>query len=113
MKKILIIVLIFVSTISLFAQKSKLLELEEITFNGNENYSDYTLLNLIGLQETPNSFLLFLNSFLGIGESAVYFDSLSNNEEVLKLSVKDRAKKVVDMIDEISLEKGISLKLRK
>ncbi len=40
-------------------------------------------------------------------------EELRRNEEVLKLSVKDRAKKVVDMIDEISLEKGISLKLRK
>ena len=63
-----------------------MLELEKIGFTGNEHFSNNELKSVISLRESPNAVSQFLkNSFIGLGEEAVYFDSLLIEEELYKL----------------------------
>lgn len=73
MKKIF---LIFLFTISAFAQPEKQFELTEIEFNGNENIPADELRQVIVSKESPGWFSQFLNSFSSFGEGPIYFDSL-------------------------------------
>ncbi|MBN1301813.1 MAG: BamA/TamA family outer membrane protein [Melioribacteraceae bacterium] len=59
---------------SVNAQKEPV-ELTEINFAGNDNISASVLSNIIVSKESPGWFSQFLNSFLGFGEEATYFDS--------------------------------------
>lgn len=83
MKKLLIILLILVASSS-FAQSLRLNELEIIQFSGNDFYSDTELEDVIALKESPNALSQFLNNIFGTND-AVYFDTLSLNEEMLRL----------------------------
>lgn len=61
-------------------------ELDKIEFTGNEHFSSNELKSVISLRETPNTVSQFLkNSFIGLGEEAVYFDSLLIVEELYRL----------------------------
>lgn len=82
-KKIALIILFFSSLD--FAQNVKLIELENIYFEGNDYFSNAELQAVIGINETPNAVSQTLNSIFGIGEEAVYFDSLMLNEEEVRL----------------------------
>ncbi|MDA3861243.1 MAG: BamA/TamA family outer membrane protein [Melioribacteraceae bacterium] len=84
MKNRLIILLLFFAT-SFFAQDVNLAELEKIQFSGNDFFSDAELLDVVALKETPWGLWQSINSVIGIGEKAVYFDSLSLNDEILRL----------------------------
>lgn len=83
MKKTLITLLLLVATT--FAQNFKLIELKKISFVGNEFFSDTELKDVIALKESPSSISQSLNNLIGLGEEAVYFDSLSLNAEMLRL----------------------------
>lgn len=61
--------------IPLYSQSITPYELETIKFEGNSKISDGELEQVIFSQESPNWFYQFLDN-LGLGESAVYFDSL-------------------------------------
>ena len=60
-------------------------ELESVSFFGNSNFSESELSEVISLRESPNSISQYLNDLIGLGEEAVYFDSLSLPEEEYKL----------------------------
>ncbi|MBU1797003.1 MAG: BamA/TamA family outer membrane protein [Bacteroidetes bacterium] len=83
MKNTLITLLLLVATT--FAQNIKLIELKKISFTGNEFFSDTELKDVIALKESPSSLSQSLNNLIGLGEEAVYFDSLSLNAEMLRL----------------------------
>ena len=75
---------LFISICS--AQDSKLFELESIEFIGNDNISTSQLSEVIGIKESPGNISQFLNNTLGLGEEAIYFDSLTLNDEITRLS---------------------------
>lgn len=81
MKKTLLIILL--STVYLFGQSN--FELKKINFVGNKSFSATELNSVIALRESPNVFSQVLFSLIGLGEEAVYFDSLSLNTEMLRL----------------------------
>ncbi len=78
MKKYFKILLILISSLT-FGQKVNLLELEKIEFSGNSHFSTLELKDVIALQESPSSVSQWF------GEEAVYFDSLTIGEELLRL----------------------------
>lgn len=84
MKKYIKILLILIPSL-IFGQEINLIELDRIEFSGNEYYSDPELGDVIALRESPNSISQFLNNFIGLGEEAVYFDSLLIGEELQRL----------------------------
>jgi outer membrane protein insertion porin family len=69
----------------LFAQKTNLPELVQIDFEGNSSFSKNELLDVIAIKESPGKISQFFNNFIGIGEEAVYFDSLLVNEDIMRL----------------------------
>lgn len=69
------ILLYFLSSNIANAQQNKY-ELTNIEFVGNHFISTSTLRSIITSKESPGWFSKFLNSFSGLGESTVYFDSL-------------------------------------
>jgi len=75
---------LFISICS--AQESKLFELESIEFIGNETISTSELNAVIGIKESPGAISQFLNKTIGLGEEALYFDSLTLNDEITRLS---------------------------
>ncbi len=91
MKIFLINILSIILFLNVFGQdqkkesKRKQYELESISYIGNSYFSDAELNDVISLRESPNSISQFLNNLIGLGEEAVYFDSLSLPEEELKL----------------------------
>ncbi|GBD91291.1 translocation and assembly module TamA precursor [bacterium BMS3Abin04] len=72
---IIFILLYFLSFNISKAQKNNY-ELTDIEFVGNHFISSSTLSNVITSKESPGWFSKFLNSFSGLGENAVFFDSL-------------------------------------
>jgi len=84
MKKTLLITIVLFATSS-FAQSIKLIELKKINFIGNNLFSDAKLKDVIAIKESPSAISQSLNSLLGLGEEATYFDSLSLNAEMLRL----------------------------
>ncbi len=84
MKKYLKILLFLLATTT-FGQKLNLPELKKIEFSGNEFFSDVVLGKVVALRESPSSISQFLNDLIGIGDEAVYFDSLLIGEELLRL----------------------------
>ncbi|GJQ62803.1 MAG: outer membrane protein assembly factor [Melioribacteraceae bacterium] len=77
LKKLLKIfpVILWLFTVPVFSQGITPYELNEIKFEGNSMISDGELEQIIFSRESPNWFYQFLDN-LGLGESAVYFDSL-------------------------------------
>lgn len=84
MKKILLI-FILLNAASTFAQSINLIELKKINFIGNNFFSDSELKDVVAVKESPSAISQALNSLIGLGEEAVYFDSLSLNSELLRL----------------------------
>lgn len=73
--------IIFVITLFLFshlkAQSNPIeFEIAEITFEGNNSFSEDELKPILASQESPSGFSQFINSFTPFGESKVLFDSL-------------------------------------
>jgi len=84
LKKYFKILLILISSL-IYGQDSNLIELESIEFSGNEYFSNNELKDVIALRESPGSISQSLNDFIGLGEEAVYFDSLLIGEELQRL----------------------------
>ncbi|VAX26113.1 hypothetical protein MNBD_IGNAVI01-862 [hydrothermal vent metagenome] len=85
MKFILLNIISAVLFLNVFAQSERQYELESISYIGNSYFSDAELNDVISLRESPGSVSQYLNNLIGLGEEAVYFDSLSLPEEELKL----------------------------
>ena len=81
---VLYIILLFIYT-SISGLENGKYELESISFVGNSSFSDAELISIISLRESPNSISQFLNDLIGLGEEAIYFDSLSLQEEESRL----------------------------
>lgn len=79
------LIFIFVST-TVFCQTNEKIELEKISFQGNDFISSGDLIKAIYSQETPWWFWKFLNSFTNLGAEPVYFDStlIQSDIEALK-----------------------------
>ncbi|NOX67465.1 MAG: BamA/TamA family outer membrane protein [Chlorobi bacterium] len=85
MKFILLNIISAVLFLNVFAQSEKQYELESISYIGNSYFSDAELNDVVSLRESPSSISQYLNGLIGLGEEAVYFDSLALPEEELKL----------------------------
>lgn len=85
MKFILLNIISAVLILNVFAQSGKQYELESISYIGNSYFSDAELNDVVSLRESPSSISQYLNGLIGLGEEAVYFDSLALPEEELKL----------------------------
>lgn len=69
-------IFIFLFAAGLFAQSNKKIELTQINFEGNSNFSSSILLEIIFSKESPNWLSQLLNKISSLGGKAVYFDSL-------------------------------------
>ena len=85
MKFILLNMIILFIWFDISANENGKYELESVSFFGNSNFSESELSEVISLRESPNSISQYLNDLIGLGEEAVYFDSLSLPEEEYKL----------------------------
>ena len=85
MKFILLNILFFLLCFNANARDNLKYELESISFIGNSYFSKAELGGVISLRESPSSISQYLNDLIGLGEEAVYFDSLSLPEEISKL----------------------------
>ena len=71
-KKVLLVVFIFLNIPIIWAQKY---ELKSINFEGNNEFSESRLRDIILSKVSPMWFWKFLNSFSGLGAEAIMFDS--------------------------------------
>ncbi|MEN8192366.1 MAG: BamA/TamA family outer membrane protein [Bacteroidota bacterium] len=85
MKNSLLYILMMLIHINIYGLENVKYELESISFIGNSSFSDAELNSVVSLRESPNSVSQFLNDFIGLGEEAIYFDSLSLSEEEFRL----------------------------
>jgi len=69
----------------LFAQQQEDFELSSINFEGNEEFSDSDLENVLQSKETPWWFWKFLNTFSGLGSPPEYYDSTSIPLDLISL----------------------------
>jgi len=85
-----ILFFLFISTIytcsNTLAQASENYELVSIDFEGNNNFSDSELLDVIQSQENPFWLWRFLNSFTPLGSGPVYFDSTSIMVDIISMT---------------------------
>ncbi|PID63084.1 MAG: hypothetical protein CR986_00455 [Ignavibacteriae bacterium] len=79
---IIILVIVLLSLNDNFAQKNKKIELTAIKFSGNTFFNENKLKELIISKESPGWFSQFLNSFSGLGNPAIYFDSLKIQDDI-------------------------------
>ena len=85
MKLFLLNIIYFLFLLNISAQEKREYELESISYIGNSYFSDAELNDVISLRESPSSISQYLNDQIGLGEEAVYFDSLSLREEEFRL----------------------------
>ncbi len=85
MRKVLIQILIVLLNTFTFAQDEMEYELTSIAFVGNSYFSNAELGDVISLRESPSSISQFFNDLIGLGEDAIFFDSLSLSQEELRL----------------------------
>lgn len=80
----LILLLIISFQINIYSQEEdeNKIELNSITFTGNNYFSDTELENVIISKETSSWFSKFINSFSSFGSPASYFDSLQVDDDI-------------------------------
>jgi outer membrane protein insertion porin family len=83
----IIVFMIVMQNNPLFAQSYYDFEIGEISFTGNNFFSESELKANIESKETPMWFWQFLNSFSSFGDEAVYFDS--SNISIDKQAIKE------------------------
>ena len=69
-------IFIFLYASLIYSQTDEQIELDDISFVGNNSISTSELKSVILSKESPNWFSQFLNKFTSFGDKAVYFDSL-------------------------------------
>lgn len=77
-----ILVLLLLISSSILAEEKNRIELNSITFIGNEFFSSSELEDAILSKETPGWISKFLNSFTSFGNPPSYFDSLQITDDV-------------------------------
>ncbi len=87
MKKITILIFVFLLLTSNSLAQEEKYELKSIDFEGNDAFSKNTLSYIIRSEETPWWFWKFLDSFTSLGKAPVYFDS--TNIQIDVKSIKD------------------------
>ncbi len=82
---ILFTVFYLLSSITIFAQSSKLYELSSINIEGNNEFSDTDLKSIIQSKESPFWLWRFFNSFTPLGSPPTYFDSTEISVDLVSL----------------------------
>jgi len=82
-----IILLFLICSLQLFAQTEKRMELNSISFEGNNSFSASVLSENINSQPTPWWVWKFLHSFTSLGKEPVYFDSTNIQTDLTYLKL--------------------------